>query len=159
MNLDLSWNNLSYSDKIKKINLIFNQFKKKLKLKPIWTLSTDNSKLRCGYCNENHKTIFLSKYYIDSHHTNLKMITNTLLHEIAHAIVGCQHNHNTIWREKALEIGCDGDSKCRMPYFVKPPLILTCENGCFNICRYRKSNLNHRECKNCNCSLLFIKNT
>ena len=34
-------------------------------------------------------------------------VKNTLLHEIAHALVGPGHRHNRVWRQKAREIGCD----------------------------------------------------
>lgn len=34
--------------------------------------------------------------------------TNTMLHEIAHALVGIQHGHDVVWKRKAIQIGCDG---------------------------------------------------
>jgi hypothetical protein len=37
---------------------------------------------------------------------------HTVLHEIAHAIVGPNHGHNDIWREKAKSIGCNQLSPC-----------------------------------------------
>lgn len=36
-----------------------------------------------------------------------EVIRNTILHEIAHALVGYGNNHNKKWRLKALEIGCN----------------------------------------------------
>ena len=36
-------------------------------------------------------------------------ITDTLLHEIAHAIVGVRHQHDAVWRTKAREIGCTAE--------------------------------------------------
>ena len=35
-------------------------------------------------------------------------IRQTMLHEIAHALVGAGHGHDAVWRRKAIEIGCDG---------------------------------------------------
>ncbi len=35
-------------------------------------------------------------------------VVDTILHEIAHALVGKGHGHDDVWRTKALEIGCDG---------------------------------------------------
>jgi hypothetical protein len=32
-------------------------------------------------------------------------IKNTILHEIAHAIVGENHGHRQVWQEKAIELG------------------------------------------------------
>jgi predicted SprT family Zn-dependent metalloprotease len=36
-------------------------------------------------------------------------IENTILHEIAHALVGCGHGHDLTWKRMALAIGCDGN--------------------------------------------------
>lgn len=59
-----------------------------------------------------------------------KEVTNTILHEIAHAIVGAKHGHDRVWRAKALEIGCDGQrcsdgSNIKMDY----KYLGTCPNG------------------------------
>jgi len=35
-------------------------------------------------------------------------VRQTMLHEIAHALVGAGHGHDAVWRRKAIEIGCDG---------------------------------------------------
>ena len=35
-------------------------------------------------------------------------VIDTLLHEIAHALVGHKHGHDAVWRRKALQIGCNG---------------------------------------------------
>lgn len=35
-------------------------------------------------------------------------VRDTILHEIAHALVGPGHHHNHIWRRQALAIGCNG---------------------------------------------------
>lgn len=36
-------------------------------------------------------------------------IKDTILHEIAHALVGHEHGHDEVWRAKAIEIGCSGN--------------------------------------------------
>ena len=36
-------------------------------------------------------------------------VLDTILHEIAHALVGPQHGHDAVWRAKAREIGCTGE--------------------------------------------------
>jgi hypothetical protein len=33
---------------------------------------------------------------------------DTILHEIAHALVGARHGHDRVWRATALRIGCSG---------------------------------------------------
>jgi predicted SprT family Zn-dependent metalloprotease len=71
-----------------------------------WHFEFDNAKRRFGVCNYTDKKIGLSK-----HLTALNdeaRIINTILHEIAHALVGHRHGHDRVWSAKAIEIGCDG---------------------------------------------------
>jgi SWI/SNF-related matrix-associated actin-dependent regulator 1 of chromatin subfamily A len=41
--------------------------------------------------------------------TEEQQFKDTILHEIAHAIVGPHHGHDEVWRGKAVEIGCTGN--------------------------------------------------
>lgn len=41
-------------------------------------------------------------------------VKDTILHEIAHALVGCHQGHNWIWRQKAIEIGCNGERTTKL---------------------------------------------
>ena len=36
---------------------------------------------------------------------DIEEIRNTILHEIAHALVGNENVHNLVWKKKALELG------------------------------------------------------
>lgn len=68
---------------------------------------TDN-RSRLGYCHWGKKTIGLSIYHVTGSTDN--SIMNTILHEIAHALVGPSSDpHGPAWRRKALEIGCDAE--------------------------------------------------
>lgn len=71
-----------------------------------WIFQFDGAKRRAGLCDSTNKIISLSRAI--THTGTDEGITNTILHEIAHALVGCQHGHNNIWRAKALSIGCSG---------------------------------------------------
>jgi len=75
-----------------------------------WSFEFDGAKRRLGCCNFTHKRISLSKHVVLLNDENI--IRNTILHEIAHALVGRNHGHDSIWRQKALEIGCDGNRLC-----------------------------------------------
>jgi len=72
-----------------------------------WSFTFDRAKLRNGVCKYRIKTISLSENYIRLN-TDEK-IKNTILHEIAHALVGKKHGHDAVWRAKAIEIGCSGE--------------------------------------------------
>jgi predicted SprT family Zn-dependent metalloprotease len=39
-------------------------------------------------------------------------VRNTILHEIAHALVGPNHGHGKVWKAKAKELGCNGFRCC-----------------------------------------------
>lgn len=75
------------------------------------------------------------------HDSKLIVINNKLLesrvnyeqavkHEIAHALVGPGHDHDTVWRSKARELGCNPDKNCKMNGKVVrkhvPPLTQKC---------------------------------
>jgi predicted SprT family Zn-dependent metalloprotease len=71
-----------------------------------WRFGFDTAKRRFGCCNYSYKQITLSKALVLVN--DEARIKNTILHEIAHAIVGRGHGHNNVWKRKAIEIGCDG---------------------------------------------------
>lgn len=54
-----------------------------------------------GYCTNN--TIMLNVDYCLR--VNKEKIINTILHEIAHAVVGVTHGHRKIWQDKARDLG------------------------------------------------------
>lgn len=64
-------------------------------------------KFRCAgryYYNKNE--IKLQPTFVELN--KIEVVTNVLLHEIAHALVPPRSGHNFIWKRKALSIGCNG---------------------------------------------------
>jgi predicted SprT family Zn-dependent metalloprotease len=72
-----------------------------------WGFKFDTAKRRFGCCNYRYKVISLSSA-LTSINDEVK-VENTILHEIAHALVGPRHGHDSVWKQKAIEIGCDGN--------------------------------------------------
>jgi hypothetical protein len=72
-----------------------------------WEFYFNDNRSRLGVCKDYNKSIELSVWHVNN--SPFESVKNTLLHEIAHAIVGCGHQHNHVWRRKAIEIGCDGE--------------------------------------------------
>lgn len=72
-----------------------------------WYFEFDHAKRRFGRCSHGRKLISLSRTLVELN--GIERVKNTILHELAHALVGPRNGHNEIWRAKALEIGCDGE--------------------------------------------------
>jgi predicted SprT family Zn-dependent metalloprotease len=72
-----------------------------------WGLTFDNAKTRAGVCRQNTRQIGLSRPLTRLHSDD--EVRDTILHEIAHALVGAGHHHDEVWKAKAREIGCTGD--------------------------------------------------
>lgn len=76
-------------------------------LKPGWQLAFDLAPARGGSCRYSEKQITLSVTYCLK--ASKKEIIDTILHEIAHAIVGQNHGHDAIWQAAARRIGCTAE--------------------------------------------------
>ncbi|MFC6287592.1 SprT-like domain-containing protein [Nocardioides sp. GCM10027113] len=74
-----------------------------------WSLVFDRAKRRAGVCRAGRRQIGLSGPLTEIHPE--AEVRDTLLHEIAHALVGPRHGHDEVWRATALRIGCSG-SRC-----------------------------------------------
>lgn len=62
-----------------------------------------NHENAAGACSNNGEQISLQvNYVIDS---DIDNIDNTILHEIAHALVGNDCGHNIVWQNRAKELG------------------------------------------------------
>ena len=100
-----------------------------------WRLKLDHARRRAGQCDHTNKTISLSRLYV--RHADIDHIRDTILHEIAHALVGPSHGHDSVWRQKAREIGCTA-TRCHSISFAQAKWVMTCPNGCFSVERHRK---------------------
>lgn len=108
-----------------------------------WSFSWDHAKTRFGSCDHNRKVITLSR--ILSPKQELDEVRNTILHEIAHALVGHKNGHNKIWKSKALEIGCDGQ-RCSDNATVTASFKGSCPNCKTIIHRHRRKRVSCSKC-------------
>jgi hypothetical protein len=72
-----------------------------------WHFQFDNAKRRAGVCKHHQKVIGLSAPLTRLHPEG--EVRDTLLHEIAHALVGPRAGHGPQWVAVAQRIGCSGD--------------------------------------------------
>ncbi|MGL5867293.1 MAG: SprT-like domain-containing protein [Dermatophilaceae bacterium] len=72
-----------------------------------WVVVADRAKTRAGVCRPGKRQIGLSRPITELH--SEQEVRDTILHEIAHALVGPQHGHDAVWQAKAREIGGTGE--------------------------------------------------
>jgi len=68
-----------------------------------WHYATNKRKKTLGLCFSKLRRLELSTNFI--RHNSLALVQETILHEIAHAIVGTEHGHDSVWKAMAKEVG------------------------------------------------------
>lgn len=68
-----------------------------------WSVIFDNAKRRAGVCRQGQRLIGLSAPLTRLH--SVEEVRETLLHEIAHALVGASHGHDAVWAAQARALG------------------------------------------------------
>jgi len=115
-----------------------------------WRFRLDHSTRRAGCCNFNNRTLSLA---FDLAHAGTDAdIIDTILHEIAHALVGKNHNHDAAWRAKAREIGCSGE-RTHTLQFSPPRWSVTCENRCWTHTAHQRNS--KFICRTCGGRLIY----
>jgi predicted SprT family Zn-dependent metalloprotease len=69
----------------------------------VWEFGFNRRKRALGLCRYDARAIELSVYLINRN--EMEEVRDTILHELAHALVGPDHGHDTVWRAKAVEVG------------------------------------------------------
>lgn len=72
---------------------------------PGWDVKLNKNKRQLGVCKESIKRIELSEHYVMMNPSD--KVIDTILHEIAHALVGVAHGHDAVWKEMCRRIGCN----------------------------------------------------
>jgi hypothetical protein len=77
-------------------------------------INTDPTTPYVGMCSHRDKLIILNDYHIDIHPEN--EVRDTILHEVAHAIVGPNMGHGFVWQQKAQELGAKPIATCSLSF-------------------------------------------
>jgi predicted SprT family Zn-dependent metalloprotease len=110
-----------------------------------WGFEFDRSLTRLGYCSFKNWTIYLGKYATSVN--SEEQVLGTILHEIAHALVGAHHGHDKVWKAKAIELGHSGQ-RCGT-ISIKAPFRYAgiCPNCPFTVYRYKaRQGTYHKSC-------------
>lgn len=93
-----------------------------------WRLVLDGARTRAGVCRPGRREIGLSRVLAALH--SREEVTETVLHEVAHALVGVEHGHDAVWRARARAMGASG-TRCVDPGAPRPaaPWTGTCPRG------------------------------
>lgn len=75
-----------------------------------WSFTLNRRKRDMGLCLYDPKVIALSVHFVQLN--DEETIRDTLLHEVAHALVGPGHGHDAVWRQKSLEVGAKPERLC-----------------------------------------------
>jgi len=92
-----------------------------------WTIVLDHARARFGVCRPHRRQIGLSRHLTAI--GDVEEVRNTMLHEIAHALVGAEHGHDEVWRARAVAIGCDGRRTDDVPEGAQGPWLGRCPAG------------------------------
>jgi predicted SprT family Zn-dependent metalloprotease len=71
-----------------------------------WSFAWDRARRRAGQCRHDLRRITLSRELTTLHAE--AEVRETVLHEVAHALVGPRHGHDAVWRATAVRIGATG---------------------------------------------------
>lgn len=115
-----------------------------------WSFQFDDAARRAGACDHPTRVISLAREYCFE--ASEAEWTNTILHEIAHALVGPGHHHDAVWKRAARAIGCTAD-RCHSVTFTPPRYILSCPR-----CRWAATRLRRKRrlvCRECGTDLVY----
>jgi predicted SprT family Zn-dependent metalloprotease len=107
-------------------------------IEPTWNFQFDHSIRRFGCCNFRTKTIQLSMKLTELN--DYDNVRDTILHEIAHALVGVGQGHGWKWKLTAIKIGCNGKRTYDSATVNLPPKKYrgTCEKCGYTFTRNRQ---------------------
>jgi len=126
-----------------------------------WKFAFNRRKRDLGVCSFPKRTIFLSIHYvIRNEYSHIK---NTILHEIAHALIGPGQGHNKYWKTLAKVIGCrilNIDEKIAKTNMPKGKYRFVCPGCGVTSYIYRRPKYNDGYmCRFCKCKDVYIEKT
>lgn len=94
---------------------------------PDWRVEFKRLKAYYGWTHQDTKTIDINTYLVET--GTIANIRDTVLHEVAHGLVGPNHGHDSVWQEMAKSLGARPTAKGDGPKAIIPHKF---ELRCFN---------------------------
>ena len=101
-----------------------------------WDFAFDRAQARFGCCHWRTRKITLSRYHAE--HGTEADITETILHEIAHALAGVSAKHGLKWKIIARRIGANPKATSDRPLHAPPPKYQGTCPGCGQTSKARR---------------------
>ena len=123
-----------------------------------WQVVFDHGRIRLGSCDYHKRRISLSRYFVRNNAAS--DIKETILHEIAHALVGPGHGHGPVWQRQAQALGIPTRASARHVQMPEPPWNLVCK-GCGQIVarrHRRRMDIRRYACRDCLGGLEWVAN-
>ena len=115
-----------------------------------WVVNLDRAEVRAGQCRFTTRTLGFSPKVMNQFPP--ERVKNTVLHEIAHALVGPGHGHDATWKAMAKKIGCDANRTYNSTgVSINYKYTVVCDAGhvCGNYVRQSKSVTTKKRCALC----------
>jgi len=128
-----------------------------------WKFDFSRGKKTLGLCSYSNRTIFLSRHFAEINSWDPEM-KDTVLHEIAHALVGHKHGHDWFWKMKCREIGANPNRLATGEGLVAPKrnpekkYKATCSCGKVYKIQRKGKYFNFYRCRACKEKLVFVPN-
>ncbi|MEM9622979.1 MAG: SprT-like domain-containing protein [Pseudomonadota bacterium] len=126
-----------------------------------WRFRLDHARQRCGSCHYEQREITLSQHFVRLN--DEPEVRITLLHEIAHALVGPGHGHDHHWGAVAHRLGITTAATTATAQMPEPAWLLRCRHCGQTVAkRHRRSlDLDRHCCARCgpeNGKLAWVSN-
>lgn len=92
-----------YMHQIDANNMMFEQMEKHGLVARGWRGGFHRAKNKSGSCHYTEMVISLGETFVESN--TPERVLQTIMHEIAHALVGAHHKHDSVWAAKSRELG------------------------------------------------------
>lgn len=110
-----------------------------------WSFGFDNARRRLGACHYNQLLITMSRHYVARNDS--VALRQTMLHEVAHALVGPGHGHGPAWMAMARRVGCR-PVRCGVADMPPGRFVSTC-GGCSRLFRRHRRAGRKMWCRRC----------